>query len=105
LYRGKTALAAATTGRPACFDTKRLLCETERKHHPRRCPVAGSARVCGAIGYIWHDQVRTEFIYCAQFTQPAGGGGLAHTENIYRINIKIGLHKGIIKQLQNPDLE
>jgi hypothetical protein len=48
--------------------------------------------------------IRFEFIYHAQFT-PSESNGLAYTDNIFRLNIKIGLNKGIIGALYNPSLD
>ena len=62
-------------------------------------------RVRGGIGYVMNDHIRLEFIYHAQFTHPDGSSGLEFTDNIFRLNIKIGLTKGIIGRLQNPDLD
>jgi hypothetical protein len=62
-------------------------------------------RVRGGMGYVVNDHIRMEFIYHAQFTRPAGSSGLEYTDNIFRLNIKIGLTKGIIGRLQNPDLD
>ena len=62
-------------------------------------------RVRGGIAYIVSSRVRVEFIYHAQFTRPAGSSGLEYTDNIFRRNIKIGLNKGIIGRLQNPDID
>ena len=56
-------------------------------------------RVRGGIGYIVSSRVRVEFIYHAQFTRPTGGSGLEFTDNIFRINIKIALNKGIIQRV------
>jgi len=63
-------------------------------------------RIRGGLGYIMKSApLRIEFIYHAQFTHPSGSDGLEFTDNIYRLNIKIGLNKGIIGALQNPDLD
>ena len=63
-------------------------------------------RIRGGLGYIMKSiPIRLEFIYHAQFTHPAGSYGLAFTDNIYRLNIKIALNHGIISSLQNPDLD
>jgi len=62
-------------------------------------------RVRGGIGYVINDRIRTEFIYHAEFTRPAGSSGLEFTDNILRLNIKIGLTMGIIGRLQNPDID
>jgi len=62
-------------------------------------------RVRGGIGCVLTDRIRMEFIYHAQFTRPEGSSRLEYTDNIFRLNIKIGLTKGIIGRLQNPDLD
>ena len=62
-------------------------------------------RVRGGIGYVLDEHIRMEFIYHAQFTHPAASSGLEFTDNIFRLNIKVGLTKGIIGRLQNPDLD
>ena len=55
----------------------------------------------GGIGYVLSERLRVEFIYHAQFTRPAGSGSLEFTENIFRVNIKNGLAKGILQRLQS----
>jgi hypothetical protein len=63
-------------------------------------------RIRGGLGYIMKKApIRIEFIYHAQFTHPEPGSNLQFTDNIFRINIKLGLNKGIINQLNNPDLD
>jgi hypothetical protein len=63
-------------------------------------------RIRGGIGYIMKSlPLRFEFIYHAQYTHPVSGEGLKFTDNIFRLNIKLGLNKGIINKLNNPDLD
>jgi hypothetical protein len=63
-------------------------------------------RIRGGIGYIMKSlPLRIEFIYHAQYTHPVAGEGLKFTDNIFRLNIKLGLNKGIINKLNNPDLD
>jgi hypothetical protein len=57
------------------------------------------------VGYILDERFRFEFIYHAQYTHPSGNSALAYTDNIFRLNIKIGLNKGIIGIMNNPDLD
>ena len=62
-------------------------------------------RIRGGLGYVMKSApIRFEFIYHAQFT-PSESNGLAYTDNIFRLNIKIGLNKGIIGALYNPSLD
>lgn len=61
--------------------------------------------VRGGLGYVVSDRVRLECFYYAQFTRPAGSSSLEHTENAFRLNIKIGLHEGLLRRLQNPSHE
>lgn len=56
-------------------------------------------RVRGGIAYIVSSRVRVEFIYHAQFTRPAGSSSLEFTDNIFRLNIKIALNKGIMQRV------
>ena len=63
-------------------------------------------RIRGGFGYVMKSlPVRIEFIYHAQFTQPDKETGLHYTDNIYRINIKLGRHSGILGSLYNPDID
>ena len=58
-------------------------------------------RVRGGIAYIVSDRIRVEFIYHAQFTRPAGSNGLEYTDNIFRLNLKLALGKGILQRVFN----
>lgn len=58
--------------------------------------------VRGGVGYVVNDRMHIELIYHAQFSRPADGGSLEHTENIFRLNLKIGLREGLLRRLQNP---
>ena len=51
-------------------------------------------RVRVGLGYITNRRTLVEFHYFAQYTRP-GGGGLAYTDNIFRLNLKIALSKGM----------
>jgi len=63
-------------------------------------------RIRGGIGYIMKSvPLRIELIYHAQYTQPTEESGLIYTDNIFRLNIKIGLHKGILGNLFNPSFD
>jgi len=42
----------------------------------------------GYLGYVWNPE-----------------SGLKYSDNIYRINFKLGIHKGILGSLYNPDLD
>jgi len=46
------------------------------------------------LGYVTSRRVLVEFHYFTQYTRPEGGR-LAYTDNIFRINLKIALSKGI----------
>jgi hypothetical protein len=59
-------------------------------------------RVRGGAGYIINSHLTCELIYCAQFTA-SNSGSLAFTENIIFLNLKVGLVKGLLERLYNPD--
>ncbi len=62
-------------------------------------------RVRFGPAYIVNDRVRIEAIYHAQYTRPEPGGPLDHTDNIFRLNVKIGLSRGLLDALNNPDAD
>ena len=49
------------------------------------------------LGYIASPKVLVEFHYYAQYTRPAGG--LAYTDNIFRLNFKLSTRAGVLKLL------
>lgn len=55
-------------------------------------------RVRGGLGYVLNDRVRIEFIYTAQFTR-TDNNALSYTDNAFRLNIKLGLAKGILQRV------
>ncbi len=56
----------------------------------------------GGVARILSDRLHLELIYSAQFSHPTGGSSLELTENIFRVNLKLGLHEGLLRRLQNP---
>jgi hypothetical protein len=50
------------------------------------------------LGYIASPRVGIEFQYFAQYTRP-GGGGLQYTDNIWRLNFKLGGRGGVERLL------
>jgi hypothetical protein len=62
-------------------------------------------RLRAGLAYIPNDRVRFEFIYHAQYGRTNADDPLAYTQNIFRLNIKIALNKGILDRAQNPGLD
>ncbi len=63
-------------------------------------------RIRGGLGYVMKSlPLRVEFIYHLQYTQPTAESGLTYTDNIYRLNLKLGLQSGILKKFYNPNLD
>lgn len=60
-------------------------------------------RIRAGIAYIFAGRCRAELIYHAQFTRPSGS--LEYTDNIYRLNIKIGLQSGILPRTMDADFD
>ena len=50
------------------------------------------------LGYVAKPRILVEFQYYAQYTRP-GGGGLEHTDNIFRLNLKLLTEKGLLSGL------
>ncbi|MEO8427338.1 MAG: DUF2490 domain-containing protein [Verrucomicrobiota bacterium] len=57
--------------------------------------------VRGGLGHVLSDRVRLEFVYYAQFTR-TNRGSLEYADNIFQLNIKIGLAEGLLRRLHNP---
>ena len=57
--------------------------------------------VRGGLGYVLSDRLRLEFVYYAQFAR-SSGSSLAYADNIFQLNIKIGLGEGLLRRLHNP---
>ncbi len=59
--------------------------------------------ISAGLGYIVSDYLRMEFIYHMQLTQSIGSDGLKYTDNLFRVNVKIGLQEGILQRINNPN--
>lgn len=57
--------------------------------------------VRGGFGYVLNDRIRLEFIYTSQFSR-SNEGPLAHADNIFQCNIRVGLSQGLLRRLLNP---
>lgn len=64
-------------------------------------------RLRAGLGYVLAGICRAELIYHAQFTRPTaeGQGPLEYTDNIFRLNIKIGLKHGVLPRLMDADAD
>jgi hypothetical protein len=60
-------------------------------------------RVRGGLGYVVSDRIRLELIYTAEFDRSAPGNPLEWHDNIIELNIRIGLGKGLLGRLLNPE--
>ncbi len=58
-------------------------------------------RLSAGVGYVLTDRIRMELTYYADFTRP-NDGALAYTENIFLLNFRFSLHKGLLGALLNP---
>jgi len=61
-------------------------------------------RLSIGLGRVFTDRLRVEFTYYANLTRPTGSG-LAHTENMFQLNFRLGLHEGILRALHSPFAE
>jgi hypothetical protein len=59
-------------------------------------------RVRGGLGYIISSRMRMEAIYTAGFTRSSSNSSLEYDNNIFELNIKIALRRGILTRLFNP---
>jgi len=67
------------------------------------CDKWDPVRVRGGFGYVVSDKIRVELIYTANFTRSTPGSSLDYTDNTIELNIRVGLSKGLLGTLLNPD--
>lgn len=53
----------------------------------------------GGVGYVLNDRIRLEFIYYARFAREDGTEPLEYSENIFRLNMKIGISRAILQSV------
>ena len=56
------------------------------------------------VGYIPSDRLRVEFLYHIQWGQATGSDELVYNQNIFRLNVMIGLKRSILSRVWNPGL-
>jgi hypothetical protein len=59
-------------------------------------------RVQMGVGYIANPRVRMELLYYANWSRVAPSNDFAFTENIFRLNIKIGVKHSLLREVLNP---
>lgn len=59
-------------------------------------------RFRAGLAYIPDSHIRVEFIYHTQWGQSSGSDALVYNENIFRLNIKVGLKHGLLGRVWNP---
>lgn len=53
-------------------------------------------------GYVTKDRIGLEFLYYADFGRVTPTNNLQFTQNIFRLNIKIGLKQSLLGRILNP---
>jgi Protein of unknown function (DUF2490) len=59
-------------------------------------------RLRAGIARILSDGVHLELLYNPQFGRASDGDSLELTENIFNLNVRIGLQEGLLRRLQSP---
>ena len=61
-------------------------------------------RFRAGLGYIPSDRLRVEFVYHTQWGESTGSDALVYNQNIFRLNVKVGLKRSILSRVWNPGL-
>jgi len=61
-------------------------------------------RFRAGLGYIPNERLRLEFVYHTQWGEATGSDALVYNQNIFRMNVKIGLKRSILSRVWNPGL-
>jgi hypothetical protein len=59
-------------------------------------------RIQVGLGYIANPRIRAELLYYANWGRPDPASGLAFTQNIIRLNIKVGVKRAVLSHVWNP---
>jgi hypothetical protein len=59
-------------------------------------------RVQVGLGYVANPRIRVELLYYANWGRPDPASGLAFTQNIIRLNVKVGVKHAILSHVWNP---
>ena len=62
-----------------------------------------TVRARAGLGYITNQHVRVEFIYHLQLSRKDAHDPLAYSDNIFRVNFKIGIKKGLLQRLSGAE--
>ena len=57
--------------------------------------------VRGGVGYVLSNRIRLEFVYYAEFSRD-NHGSLEFANNIFQLNLSIGLAEGLLERVLNP---
>lgn len=57
------------------------------------------------LGYVMNSRIRSELLYYANWGRAAEGSPLVFNENIFRLNIKVGLNRSLLGHVWNPGHE
>jgi hypothetical protein len=61
-------------------------------------------RFRAGLGYIRSERLRIEFVYHTQWGEATGSDALVYNQNIFRLNVKVGLSRSILSRVWNPGL-
>lgn len=64
--------------------------------------VIDPARAQVGLGWVTNSRIRTEFLYYANWGRVGPGNTLAFNENIFRVNVKVGLTRALMGHIWNP---
>jgi len=59
-------------------------------------------RFRAGLAYIPNDRIRIEFIYSTQWGKASGSDSLVYNRNIFRMNIRVGVKRGLLGKVSNP---
>ncbi len=102
--RSRFGFEAPLSSRPWDVQTAYVLGDLEPMYQTDLHAIQ-TLRARAGVGYVTNHRMRIEVIYHLQLTRKNAGDPLAYTDNIFRLNIKIGLKKGLIERLSGAEPE
>jgi hypothetical protein len=102
--RSRFGFEAPLGSRPWAVQTMYLLGDLEPMYQTDVHAIQ-TLRARAGIGYVTNHHMRIEVIYHVQMTRKSASDPLAYTDNIFRLNFKIGVKKGLLERLSGAELE
>jgi len=102
--RSRFGFEAPLSSRPWDIKTAYVLGDLEPMYETNVHAIT-TVRARAGVGYVANHHLRVEVIYHLQVSRKDPSDPLAYSDNIFRLNLKIGIKKGLLQRLSGAEPE